>query len=371
MIPNDYIASEFKLPRLMLQATTRYRLVTGERGRLAKDGPGHHWRNQGAPTISHQPLFSPGHLTRVVGYGAYGGKPMPQPQPLTTEVATAVTSVNPASPAQVPDQNTTSGPLPQQPDDAPSAAVLPTSPSNRKRPAVDHLNRSTHSKSARATPPPPHAHPALSAPPEGPSPHPHSTVKPPLSQPSQTAATSNTDDDDDDLTITSSNLVASQAAQSTASAPVPTPAAPKDDDRNDDDFVITDSTRIPQPPTPSSNHPAPVLPNPPPTPPRQQQRQRQHPQPQQPHRFFRRASKTQLLKQRVKRLRGWCETLNLGTADQVRGWTKIECAAVLLDLGVEALMERKLGSRVSEIVSGEEEEDGLEVVRGCGGEGVD
>ena len=56
----------------------------------------------------------------------------------------------------------------------------------------------------------------------------------------------------------------------------------------------------------------------------------------------------------------------------MRGWTKIECAAVLLDLGVEVLMERKLGSRVSEIVREEEEEkDGLEVVRGCGGEGVD
>ena len=53
----------------------------------------------------------------------------------------------------------------------------------------------------------------------------------------------------------------------------------------------------------------------------------------------------------------------------MRGWTKIECAAVLLDLSVEVLMERKLGSRVSEIVRGEEEdeEDGLEVVRGSGG----
>ena len=51
----------------------------------------------------------------------------------------------------------------------------------------------------------------------------------------------------------------------------------------------------------------------------------------------------------------------------MRGWTKVECAAVLLDLGVEVLMVRRVGSRVSEIVGAEEEEVGWEVVRGCGG----
>ena len=153
MVPNDYIASEFRFPRLTLQSTKRYRLVTSERRRLAKDGPGHHWRNQGVPSVSNPPSFTPEHLTRAVGYGVSRGKPMPQ------SMVDLTSPVSSASPSQVSAKHITSGPLLQQQDNTPGAATPTTAPFKRKRPAADHLDRSTSSKSVRATPPPPHAHP--------------------------------------------------------------------------------------------------------------------------------------------------------------------------------------------------------------------
>ncbi|GAB1317160.1 hypothetical protein MFIFM68171_07370 [Madurella fahalii] len=79
MVPNDYYSYEFKLPRPTLQATKKYRLVTRERRRLVRDGPGHHWRGQmqSIPPPLSYPSFEPEHLKRVAGYGPYEPKIMP------------------------------------------------------------------------------------------------------------------------------------------------------------------------------------------------------------------------------------------------------------------------------------------------------
>ncbi|KAL2194500.1 hypothetical protein P885DRAFT_42992 [Corynascus similis CBS 632.67] len=70
MIPNEYYAFEFKLPRLTLSNTEKYRLVTRKRARRARDGSGHHWRAQPqlVPALA-QPSFESEHLARAVGYG--------------------------------------------------------------------------------------------------------------------------------------------------------------------------------------------------------------------------------------------------------------------------------------------------------------
>ncbi|KAL2163762.1 hypothetical protein VTH06DRAFT_5821 [Thermothelomyces fergusii] len=78
MVPNEYYASEFKLPRLTLSNTDRYHLVSRRRTRRARDGPGHHWRAQPrvVPSLAW-PSFEPEHLARAAGYGPYAGTSLP------------------------------------------------------------------------------------------------------------------------------------------------------------------------------------------------------------------------------------------------------------------------------------------------------
>ncbi|KAL2268071.1 hypothetical protein VTJ83DRAFT_2917 [Remersonia thermophila] len=76
MVPNDYYAYEFRLPRLTLQATRKYHLETCERtGRFAGDGPKHHYRSnpKSIPGVTVQPWFTREHLTMAVGYGPGAG----------------------------------------------------------------------------------------------------------------------------------------------------------------------------------------------------------------------------------------------------------------------------------------------------------
>ncbi|KAL1842263.1 hypothetical protein VTJ49DRAFT_5648 [Mycothermus thermophilus] len=93
MVPNDYYAYEFKLPRLMLQTTRKYNLETRERtGRFAGDGPKHHYRSnvKSIPGVTVQPWFTRDHLTMAVGTpqrselpsgtsGSFGKRPLPSP----------------------------------------------------------------------------------------------------------------------------------------------------------------------------------------------------------------------------------------------------------------------------------------------------
>ncbi|KAH6649543.1 hypothetical protein F5144DRAFT_635234 [Chaetomium tenue] len=85
MVPNDFYAHEFKLPRLTLQNTKRYRLVTRPHTRRIGDGPRHHWRGQAK--VAPPPLALPGydaqHLARAAGYVPGVNEPQPQPQAQT------------------------------------------------------------------------------------------------------------------------------------------------------------------------------------------------------------------------------------------------------------------------------------------------
>ncbi|AEO67658.1 uncharacterized protein THITE_2050349 [Thermothielavioides terrestris NRRL 8126] len=86
MVPNDYYAYEFKLPRPTLQSTKKYALVTSAKHRRrVGDGPDHYWRVGGRdiiPSPCSRPSFEPEHLGRAVGYGPYVNQSAaPQPQP--------------------------------------------------------------------------------------------------------------------------------------------------------------------------------------------------------------------------------------------------------------------------------------------------
>ncbi|KAL2185909.1 hypothetical protein L209DRAFT_754387 [Thermothelomyces heterothallicus CBS 203.75] len=72
MVPNEYYASEFTLPRLTLSNTDKYQLVSRKRTRRVRDGPGHHWRAQPqvVPSLAW-PSFEAEHLARAAGYGPY------------------------------------------------------------------------------------------------------------------------------------------------------------------------------------------------------------------------------------------------------------------------------------------------------------
>lgn len=82
MVPNDFYAYEFKLPRLTLQNTKKYRLLTGPRRRFIRDGPSHHWRGPAkvAPSPLALPGYEPEHLARAVGYEPEVNEPQVQPQ---------------------------------------------------------------------------------------------------------------------------------------------------------------------------------------------------------------------------------------------------------------------------------------------------
>lgn len=75
MLPNDYLSYEFRLPRLTLESTEKYRLQTQERNRQA-DGLGHHWRaplnsipsSLSLPRSCYQDSVTDSHIYRVVGY---------------------------------------------------------------------------------------------------------------------------------------------------------------------------------------------------------------------------------------------------------------------------------------------------------------
>ncbi|KAK0713692.1 hypothetical protein B0T26DRAFT_753781 [Lasiosphaeria miniovina] len=92
MVPNDYWAYEFKLPRLTLQSTSKYRLMTAEHQRTKNNGPAHHLRGPKdslAPLLA-TPSFKREHLYRAVGYAA--------PSATSTEPVARVSGMPPRRP---------------------------------------------------------------------------------------------------------------------------------------------------------------------------------------------------------------------------------------------------------------------------------
>jgi hypothetical protein len=232
MIPNKYYAYDFKLPRLTLHNTKKYRLVTREHRRPA-DGPRHHWRARNTLGVPARPSFQLEHLKRAAGYGPYVKKVLPKPAgpgqapapatpvkpggnapgtsaQMTSKRALEVMArlANPAHPkpiTQVDAQQAReafrvlqnliggsagagpAGPLPASAPSALNQGMGPTPPSSSKRPASDPLDPAGAAKRQRpasmpATPTPasrPQAHaPAL-------KPQPQAEPQPPQQQPQQ------------------------------------------------------------------------------------------------------------------------------------------------------------------------------------------
>ncbi|KAK0625180.1 hypothetical protein B0T17DRAFT_508189 [Bombardia bombarda] len=76
MIPNNYYSYEFKLPRLTLEATKKYKLETREYRRLANDSLNHHFRGRNQPTspLVVRPSFEFEHLKWAAGYVSHGAR---------------------------------------------------------------------------------------------------------------------------------------------------------------------------------------------------------------------------------------------------------------------------------------------------------
>lgn len=80
MVPNDYLWSEFQMPRLTLAKTVGYDLATAlpNKLRFQTDGAKHYMRirarrndSHARPMIQPNPPFTVLHLARVAGYGPY------------------------------------------------------------------------------------------------------------------------------------------------------------------------------------------------------------------------------------------------------------------------------------------------------------
>lgn len=365
MIPNEFLASEFKLPRITLQNTKRYKLVTRERRRLVKNGPGHHWRNQGVPSPLPRPSFAPGDVTRAVGYAPGGSQPVSQPGPSSAPQSQQTTPARPAAPAApagLPRTNPSHSLTPRH--HLPTAGPTPLSPpptTVTKRPAPDTTASSLSPlpKRRRGTPQPPSSTPAPS-PASGALIQSGSTRKP--------AATQIQGDDEEDLIITGSSPAPARAARTTRAAsaaaqqppasqpPAPPQPQPKttihiidSSSSDDDDVVITGSQ--PAPASSSSSAPAPAL--------------AAQPQPQTftGPAFFRTASKSLLNSIKLARLKAWCQRLRLGSARTVEGWTKAQCVDALLAAKVTVRMRRLAGAGGSVLAGEEEEGRGVVVVK--------
>jgi hypothetical protein len=165
MVPNNFYAYEFKIPRLTLSNTKYYRLVTRKHRRVIRDGPGHHWRAaKTMPAPLTRPSFEPEHLARAVGYHGTDGKlqpslstpelarrtgrqrPTSDPTPLITRADVAVRqqvdTVHPNSPAL--QQRTDRTNIPTTP---PSSTNTPTPPSRKQATTTNTAATSSPSKS--------------------------------------------------------------------------------------------------------------------------------------------------------------------------------------------------------------------------------
>jgi len=87
MVPNDYLAHEFKLPRITLESTKKYIMETNAKARKnVEDGPKHYMRNWQFTPLFHMPSFTIEHLSRAAGvptapksHTAFSKVPQPTP----------------------------------------------------------------------------------------------------------------------------------------------------------------------------------------------------------------------------------------------------------------------------------------------------
>ncbi|KAL2130908.1 hypothetical protein VTI74DRAFT_5792 [Chaetomium olivicolor] len=337
MVPNDYYAYEFKLPRLTLRSTKKYRLVTRERRRFVGDGPRHHWRgheNTIPPSLGG-PCFEYEHLRRAAGYGPFVSQSAP-PNNHASSLAVLADEVPPGvidltnpemsskdkekAPAK-PDQQAArqalnvlnayfdNGLPPRQPLPTsrpppstaapPSVTVTPSTPS-RKRPADDQPLCSTSSKHPRTNPPSSattsasstHAQPIGSFSPINPRP-----------KPSPRSADRSSHFADEAFSSSSASPDAATFMPGGSSTPAGT---------------FREATSLGEVET-----------------------------------FYRVATKTLLNKIKLQRLKRWCLDLDVVPGADVMGWKKVKCVSELVRAGVEIRMYREKGGSV---VVGEDEE---------------
>ncbi|KAK3290160.1 uncharacterized protein B0H64DRAFT_453130 [Chaetomium fimeti] len=412
MVPNEFYASEFRLPRLTLQNTfDEYRLLTRPH-RRPRDGPWHHWRGQAqvAPSPLALPGYKPEHLARAVGYDPDANEPLPEsqaqppPQPRTRsppqlgiesanaerveaalltnpellmspKVAREVVSLMTAEtsgglPARPPTQadaqaarqairllsqyiDRTSGSHVTQsgrhPLPSSNPSTAPTPRDKGKRPATDPAGPSPSPKRLRTSPGPP-----------APAPPSSSRFRTPPSP----------------GTRTRSFKPINSRRQPTA-APYAHPKA--ESSRNT--LARSPHTAIQPPNAKAATASTHTQPQPAPKPVSQPVSQPAHqPAPQsQPANnpndpndntpFYRPGTKSLLTKTRIHRLRGWIRTL--GLADPHENLIELKKELLvnrLLAAGVEVLMERAVAGGASVIVE-EDREGGEGVVRILGGKG--
>ncbi|KAL2018120.1 hypothetical protein VTK56DRAFT_1250 [Thermocarpiscus australiensis] len=356
MVPNDYYAYEFKLPRLTLQSTKKYRLVTRERRRLTADGPGHHWRGQTQtiPSPLAWPSFEPGHLRRVAGYGPYDQEVVsllssPQPSPRVVRRAEAEgdapqpsTPVNPcsspgarprgspssASPTRTRKRPATvdfTGPSPPKQPRTPSrgagpagsqpALGTPAPPPTTGRPSHAAAADASHRAATPGPSRPSHSHQQASAATASPAPPPGSNP-----QTAATAAAATINDDDNRASARATTVSSSSSSSATGSGsgsgsgfrPAAQPGA-------------TTTAPVPVPGNAGAAGGSGGGGG-------------------GPYYHYKTASRSLLSRLRVERLRAWCRDLDLvGGDDNDRDydqWTKADCAEALRRAGVELLMKR-------------------------------
>ncbi|KAK4236151.1 hypothetical protein C8A03DRAFT_17181 [Achaetomium macrosporum] len=302
MVPNEYYAYEFKLPRITLRSTQKYRLLTGPRRRHRRDGPGHHWRapSELIPPPLSLPSFEPEHLTRVVGYGPYEVKPaLPEPEPPSQRQAETQTA-----PAKSPSVTERRGSVTQadvqaaQAQAAKQAALEALEVAKQYVQGVDAGRRPLPRSRPTSAPAGTSKRPAIE-PAEGESQAKRSRVSPPPhTRPGPSAA------DDADPAGPSPSFTPINAPRSRSQSVIAQPGPSGSTNENDGTF-------------------------------------------------FKTLTQNMLKMQKVKRLRKWCADLDFDADEAVMNWKKDQCVAALLGRQAEVRM-RKRGR--GEAVVGEEEE---------------
>ncbi|KAL2179514.1 uncharacterized protein P884DRAFT_195107 [Thermothelomyces heterothallicus CBS 202.75] len=356
MVPNEYYASEFKLPRLTLSNTDKYQLVSRKRTRRVRDGPGHHWRAQPqvVPSLAW-PSFEAEHLARAAGYGPYVKKSstaLQAPKPEEGEVweeevgeggekkkdkKKASLFANPEALKSPDVTREVVSLLSAGTSGRESSRSLTQADTLRAREAlgvlhryIDKVSGATAADSGRH--PLPTGRPSLPAashnnaqedlkgkgkrpaidPPES-GPHPSKRPRTAARAPAQPS--------------TSSNFVSltPQTHAGPSGTALPGRGSPSDGDDDDDVGIDLAAT------------------------------------------FFRAASKTLLTKVRVARLKRWCLDLELAAGGDVVAWRKERCVRELLAAGARVRLVRAgagAGAGAGAVVVDEELEDrGVEVVR--------
>ncbi|AEO60284.1 hypothetical protein MYCTH_54054 [Thermothelomyces thermophilus ATCC 42464] len=356
MVPNEYCASEFKLPRLTLSNTDRYELVSRKRTRKVRDGPGHHWRAQPqvVPSLAW-PSFEAEHLARAAGYGPYVKKSLPRHMSPSHTGSTVLQAPKPeeevweevvweeggkgkdkknaspfANPEALKSPNVTRevvSLLSAETSGRGSSRGLTQADTLRAREALGVLHRYID-KVSGATAADSGRHPL------------------PTGRPSLPAASHNNPQEDLKGKGKRPAIDPPESGPHPSKRPRTPPRAPAQPSTSSNFVSLTPTNRGHQGPSTANpqTHAGPsgtALPG--------------------PATFFRAASKTLLTKVRVARLKRWCLDLELAAGDDVAAWRKERCVRELLAAGVQVRLVRAAAGAV--VVDEEVEDRGVEVVR--------